>query len=237
MNGIKLENIHLYATAWIMYMLLAMVLMIQQLVVAKGVFYIGWLLGSALAFVWIKDVYSNATSPIQRSSCILGAFGVGMFLFTYAMVPMYHLVCHATGHGGAAGGGGVELNLLARAYKDIPLGVSVSQKQVNLAVGDEAMFYVDVVNLSDHEVDAKMSLVMQPRSWQPYFNIVMPEDLVLEPKQHMRFPLAVQYTGAGSDMLAQASMMLLLQDTKSTGSLGKTNDWRKMTKGIGGKHV
>tara|TARA_A100001015_G_scaffold270590_1_gene323290 strand:+ start:871 stop:1575 length:705 start_codon:yes stop_codon:yes gene_type:complete len=230
MNGINIQFIHVYVTAWIICMLLAAVLLINEVFLSQYLFILGGCAGFYMIGFWSYSFLQ--TKMLRKSAVILGAFGVGMFVFSYAMVPMYHLVCHATASVIEERlDEGVILNMVARSYRQLPLTVVLSNNQMSLRPDVAQKIYVDIYNTGNQQYEVKANLVVQPRSLSDRFNVLMPTDITVEPNQHMRFPIEMTYLGL-DESLPQASMMLLLQDKEDEGELGKTGAWQKMTQGV-----
>ncbi|UTC24732.1 hypothetical protein MMH89_00970 [Candidatus Comchoanobacter bicostacola] len=232
MNGIRAPlNLHVYALFWTVSALCSVVLLIKQVIFAQVLFYFLLIVGGGGLAYWFYDLQAHADNRLLRSALCLGAFGLSMLVFSYVMVPLYHILCHGVSASNVMAGQSAvaTVDVLARSYRNLPVRVFVDKDQISLAKGGAEQFWVTLKNDSTSSQNLKLLVVTQPREWRSSIHLVMPDYIKLEPNQLMKFPLeVVTKSPVSSDR--QVSMMLLLQDTKDTGLLGKTDSWRKMVR-------
>ncbi len=223
------KSVHVYTTIWIVGSMLSVVLLVNQTRFSTPIFIIVSIIGVGLIAQWGYSFYLRNTG-LNKSALVLGSFGIGMFLFSYAMVPMYHLVCHAaasvTSHVMPQS---VELDMIARSYRQLPILVKLDQMRLNLSPNSVETIYAELYNDSDDELNVRLNLVTQPRALANQFEVILPKVIQIEPRQYMRLPVRVKFLGF-TEPLSQASIMLLLQGQQDEGELGKTDAWKKMSK-------
>jgi hypothetical protein len=228
MNG-NIKSVHVYTTTWIVGAMLSLILLVNQARFSVPIFVLVSIIGVGLIIDWVYSFYQKNTG-LNKSALILGSFGVGMFLFSYAMVPMYHLVCHAAASvTSQVIPQSVELDMIARPYRQLPVLVKLDQMRLDLLPEAVETVYADLYNDSDDELSIRLNLVTQPRALANQFEVVLPKVIQMEPHQYIRLPVQVKFLGF-TESLSQASIMLLLQDQQDEGELGKTDAWKKMSK-------
>ncbi|MDC3181239.1 hypothetical protein OAT84_03800 [Gammaproteobacteria bacterium] len=227
MNG-NVENIHVYVVGWVILALVAVLSMVKQLFFSTFLFYMVSGFGLYLFWLWGIGVY-HTRSHLNKSAFYLGVFGIGMFLFSYAMVPMYHLVCHAASAvTQEVLPQQVELDLITRSYRQLPVVAKLDTMRMLLSPQGSQIAYIEMYNSSDKALDVNLNLVTQPRALANQFEVVLPKSIQMEAHQRMRLPIQIKFLGF-TEPLTQASIMLLLQDKQDEGALGKTEAWQKMT--------
>ena len=177
--------------------------------------------------VWIKQSASEM-SVISRQGLVWGLFGAGMFVFSYLMVPLYHILCHGGQMATGSGGHVLEVNLMAAEYRSVPVDLKLSKKQMTLGSDDEQIVYVTLHNKAAKPMNLHLSIASQPRTLKSSFGLVVPDQIELLPWQKTTFPVAVKFLGHIPDDLWQSALLFLLQDTNGVGQLGQTTSWKKM---------
>lgn len=223
-----LLHIHIQA------MIATLGMLVTTLLWVKGVYGAPWLFMMAssgtvyVAYRWVKD-FTATMDKTKRQGLMLGAFGIGMFLFSYAMVPLYHILCHGaatieaevTHHP-------LEVDIMYERYRSIPVAVSLSKKRLSLTSKSSELVYVTLENQSVKPIQLKLSIASQPRTLKPYFGLVTPELIELGPRQKTQFPVEVKFLSEVPDDLWQTALLFLFQDVQGVGELGKANSWEKM---------
>lgn len=219
--------IHLRVLAATLGTVLAMLLWTRE-VLGSGLLFVGfscWLI--YLGVVWTLDV-AKTMNQVKKHGFMLGAFGIAMFLFSYAMVPLYHILCHGTSALPAGQGDQLGVDLFVERYRSLPIGVSLSKKHLALEPNGHDIVYVTLENQSMDNLDIKLSIASQPRTVQPYFGLVTPSVISLSPWQRTQFPVEVRFTSSIPDDLHETSLLFLFQNVDGVGQLGKQSSWEKM---------
>ena len=181
--------------------------------------------------IWCLNTVYDFKSQVNRHGLILGCFGVAMFAFSYAMVPLYHIVCHAGGKREAVESSTyhpLELDIFVQAYRSLPVKVKASVRHLQLNTHNSEVVMIDLKNESNKSLDIRLTTTSQPRTLKPAFGLVYPTDIHLEPKRHIRFPVEIKMNEAISDDLWQSALLFLFQDVNGVGQLGQGDSWKKM---------
>lgn len=219
--------IHIQALAATVFVMVTMLMHI------KGVWlsFVWLICASSYLFLvmgqWIRQSIGEM-SVVSQQGIIWGFFGVGMFLFSYLMVPLYHILCHGGQMVMGSGGHTLAVNLMAAEYRSVPVDMSLSQKQLTLGSDDEQIVYVTLNNRAAKAINLHLSIASQPRTLKPSFGLVVPDQIELLPWQQTTFPVAVKFKGHIPDDLWESALLFLLQDTEGVGQLGQTTSWKKM---------
>lgn len=220
--------LHLQALAATIGLVLSMLLWVRG---ANPAIYAFIACGVFLAYVtygWIKDTI-KVLDRTRRHGLILGFFGVAMFAFSYAMVPLYHILCHGNvALPESASSHPVDIDIMFEKYRGLPIAITVSESQLELGSGESRLVYVTLENHANKALDIKLSISTNPRTIKPYFGLVTPDVIHLPAWERTQFPIEVKFNADVPDDLWQTAILLLFQDINGVGELGKTDAWEKM---------
>ena len=231
--------LHLKALIATLGVLFTTLMWVKGIYGAPVLFYISMAGVGYVTFVWLRD-FTAEMNKTKKQGLMLGAFGIFMFLFSYAMVPLYHIICHGSATIEASvTNHPLEVDIMYEQYRSIPVSVSLSKKHLSLTSKKSEVIYVTLENQSVNPIQLKMTIASQPRTLKSYFGLVTPDVIELGPRQRTRFPVEVKFLSEVPDDLWQSALLFLFQDIHSVGELGKTNSWKKMhgKHGKHGKHV
>lgn len=220
--------LHIQALLSTVSMLLTMLLWINGVSFSGLMVAVSALVLSVVLIRWASEGFKSAT-PVSRQGIFWGAFGIGMFVFSYAMVPLYHILCH--GSGSIVGGSNpntLEVNILPMSYRALPVNIKLSKTNISLVANDEKLIYVTLENKAAKSIDAHLTLASQPRTLKPSFGLVVPDEIHLDAWQRTTFPIAIKFKGNIPDDLFQSSLLIFIQDKSDVGQLGKSSAWQKM---------
>lgn len=220
--------LHLQALAATLAMIFSLILWIQGLFGAKAVFILSCLWVSYIAYSWLSDTLMQLDRT-KRQGLLLGAFGIVMFILSYAMVPLYHILCH--GSASLSGEGGVHhvaVNIMTAGYRSLPVKIKSSKKTLSLPSFGHEIVYFDIENQSGNDLDLKLVVASNPRTLKPYFGLVTPDTIHLSPWQKTKFPVEIKFEANIPDDLWNSALLFLFQDINGIGELGKGNAWEKM---------
>ncbi len=120
--------------------------------------------------------------PARRNmvfaAVLFGAVG-GMAGLAYAAVPLYKLFCQVTGFGGttqvsaaapgAVAGRTITVRFDANVARDLPWRFEPVQSATTVAIGENALAFYRVRNLSDKPVTGAATFNVTPHKAGPYF--------------------------------------------------------------------
>ena len=220
--------LHLKALIATLGVLFTTLLWVKGVYGASVLFYISMAGVGYVTFTWLRD-FTTEMNQMKKQGLMLGAFGVAMFLFSYAMVPLYHIICHGSSSIEASvTNHPLEVDIMYEQYRAIPVAVSISKKRLSLTSKKSEVIYVTLENQSVNPIELKMTIASQPRTLKPYFGLVTPEVIALGPRQRTQFPVEVKFLSEVPDDLWQTALLFLFQDINAVGELGKTSSWKKM---------
>ena len=103
----------------------------------------------------------------------------GMIGLAYASVPLYRLFCQVTGFGGTTrvataapgtvAGRSVTVRFDANVARDLPWRFEPVSRSIDVVVGESALAYYRVKNLSDQPVTGSATFNVTPHKAGPYF--------------------------------------------------------------------
>ena len=181
--------------------------------------------------VWLYEAVQGSNTRMNRHGLILGGFGLSMFAFSYAMVPLYHLLCHGSvklSQQSTVLSHPVEIDVMSELYRSIPLGIQLSESHVSLHPGDQQLVYVDLENESNQPLDIHLTISTNPRTFKSNFGLVYPDKIYLEGGQRTRFPVELTLDPSAPESIYQTAILFLFQDTEGIGKLGRSQAWKKM---------
>lgn len=221
--------LHLKALVVTLGVMISVLLWVKGVYGAPFIFAIAILATAHVAYIWFKETVTDINKT-KKQGLMLGAFGIGMFLFSYAMVPLYHILCHG---GGAISVSGetshpVEVNLMYERYRSAPITVALSKNKMSLVPQKSEIVYVTLENQSTQPIELKMTIASQPRTLKPIFGLVTPDIITLGPRQKTQFPVEIKFLSEVPDDLWQTALLFLFQDIQGVGELGKAKSWEKM---------
>jgi cytochrome c oxidase assembly protein subunit 11 len=113
------------------------------------------------------------------SAVLLFGAAAGMAGLAFASVPLYRLFCQVTGFGGttrvataapgAVAGRTVTVRFDANVARDLPWRFEPTMPSLRVAVGENALAYYRVRNLSDKPVTGSATFNVTPHKAGPYF--------------------------------------------------------------------
>ena len=143
---------HVQALFATLGMLLAMLLWIKGVILSGLLASIAAIVLSYVLMKWVHECWQIA-SPVSRQGILWGAFGIGMFLFSYAMVPLYHLVCHGSGTlPSSRGSHALDVDVIIQNYRSLPINITVSDSKLSLQAHDEKLVYLRLENKSSKAI-------------------------------------------------------------------------------------
>lgn len=125
-----------------------------------------------------------ATAPHNRNlrtAFVMGALALAMVGLAFASAPLYRLFCQVTGYGGTTQvatnaydapilNRQMTVSFTADAAPALPWRFEPVQKHVRLKVGEEALVFYRVTNLSDEEMVGTATFNVTPHKAGPYFS-------------------------------------------------------------------
>lgn len=226
MNGISLA-IHIRVLALTLGLVLSTIMWTRDVALSPLLFLVFSGLMLWTGYGWLMETMRQMTR-VKRHGLILGAFGLGMFVFSYAMVPLYHILCHGSASINEGSGEVLNVNLFTERYRGLPIGVSLSKKQMALSSKGHDIVYVTLENQSMKSLGVHMKIASQPKTVQPYFGLVTPSNIELAPGQRTTFPVEVKFLADIPDDLSETAILFLFQDQNGVGQFGKGDAWEKM---------
>jgi cytochrome c oxidase assembly protein subunit 11 len=124
----------------------------------------------------------TATKKKKRlavTAALLSVAAVAMVGLSFAAVPLYRAFCSATGYGGTTRvaaraahtlGRPIEVRFDANVAQDLPVEFAPSQSSEMLRLGQTAVAFFKVHNLSQEPVTAVATYNVAPHKAGPYFN-------------------------------------------------------------------
>ncbi len=220
--------LHLTALAVTVGLVLSVLLWVKGVYGASVLFSVALVVAIFVGSKWLQETIRHIDKT-KRLGLKLAAFGVSMFIFSYAMVPLYHIICHgSTVIEAGVSNHPIEVDVIYERYRSIPVSVAISKSHLSLTSGSSELVYVTLENQSLKPINLKMTVASQPRTLKPYFGLVTPDKIELGPWQKTVFPVEVKFSADVPDNLWQAALLFLFQDLEGVGELGKTNAWKKM---------
>jgi len=220
--------LHIQALITTLAMITSVLMWVKGVFGASAIFTLSIIAVCYVTYGWLQETLRQVNTT-KRHGLYLGAFGIGMFLFSYAMVPLYHILCHGSASlSDAASNHNVSIDVMVESYRSLPLVVHTSKKRVKLSSHGHEVVYFDLENRSGHALDIKLVIASNPRTMKPYFGLVTPDEIHLSPWQKTSFPVEIKFDGNIPEDLWDSALLFLFQDVNGVGELGKSNAWEKM---------
>lgn len=141
----------------------------------------------------------------RKMAMSLVALVLGMLLLAYASVPLYRLFCQVTGFGGTPKSISLTsepVQVLAESAnvyfntdhaRDMPIRFAPLQKDIDVQIGQQALVFFEVENLSDQPVTGVSTFNVTPNEMGKYFVKVQCfcyENQIIPPGKTVRMPVA-----------------------------------------------
>lgn len=195
------------------------------------------------AFMLYSGLRNSEAVPKRDSKIRLSCFkwslvAIGLFGFSYLLVPMYHWMCHGMGmHGQSMSSvpskGSknrmLTVHLLHDRYRQVPVKLTFSHQNLILKQNEAKQIVMMLVN----ESSQPQNLTFKPSATEGLtscFHVALPfKTKHLMPNE--KFSAIVHVNrDKHCPTLAQAAWGLYVFDSKETGQQGKFDNWLKMHK-------
>lgn len=174
-----------------------------------------------------------------RLSCVKWSLvALGLFGFSYLLVPMYHLMCHGMGMHGQSMSSGTSkvtknrmltVHLLHDRYRQVPVKLTFSHHNLILKQDEAKQIVMMLVNESDSPQDLTFK-ASTTEGLSSCFQAELPfKTKQLMPREKLSAVVHVK-RDKQCPTLAQAAWGVYVFDTKETGKQGKFSNWMKMHK-------
>lgn len=159
-----------------------------------------------LAVVWgmalLRQKNKNKRNAIGGVS--LALLGIGMFLFSYIMVPLFHLICHRFGmHGHLMSISAPPVNtevvsqetpplhLMVQAARYLPLQLTASHEAMHLPAGQVVTLPVDIHNPTQRAYSIRWTSSVVPNAAAHYLHPLesTPTELMVLPGQVVHYTI------------------------------------------------
>ena len=201
-----------------------------------------WCLITVISGVVLYSSMQRTEVPRRRSrairlSCVKWSLvAVGLFGFSYSLVPMYHLMCHGMGMHGSSMASAVDPNakprmlsvhLLHDHYRGVPVQLSFGHSFVTLMQGQEKKSFVFLKNASDQVQSVRLKTSMT-EGLGSCLSMTLPfHEVSLQPHE-VRSAELVMKRSMNCPTLAQGAWGVYVFDTKEVGVQGQQDNWLKM---------
>ncbi len=184
-----------------------------------------------------KTVKPQARSKKIRHSCIRWSLvAMGLFGFSYSLVPMYHLMCHGMGmHGQSMASGAshslkprmLTVHFLNNQYGQSPVKIIFSDQLVILKQKERKKIVMMLINESDQQQDVAFKTSMTEGLSSCLIMNLPVKKLSLKPLEAWSALVDIERNDH-CPSLAQGAWGVYVFDTKNIGIEGKNNKWKKM---------
>ncbi|XP_071132377.1 cytochrome c oxidase assembly protein COX11, mitochondrial-like [Mytilus edulis] len=155
-----------------------------------------------------RQLTSKQSNQSNHRSTIMYAMAGGIFMIgaAYAMVPLYRILCQATGVGGTAIAGKTEKVEMMKPVRDRPIVIRFSaekyasmqwnfkpqQTEVRVVPGETALAFYKAMNPTDKPIIGISTYSIEPWEAGQYFNKIQCfcfEEQRLNPKEEVDMPV------------------------------------------------